>query len=141
MKIFIDNGHGSNTPGHRSPDGDFSEAAYTREIAAEIVRRLVEQNQDASLLVPEKTDIPLEDRCKRVNTQCLIHGRDNNLLVSIHVSSLHADGAWHPSSGWLVYSTKADRMSDTLADCLIRRSRISFENSKVFTIFAVFINP
>lgn len=33
MKILIDNGHGNNTPGKRSPDGRLLEWAYTREIA------------------------------------------------------------------------------------------------------------
>ena len=36
MKILIDNGHGENTPGKRSPDGTFREYAYTREIADEV---------------------------------------------------------------------------------------------------------
>jgi len=33
MKILIDNGHGSNTPGKCSPDGRLREYSYTREIA------------------------------------------------------------------------------------------------------------
>ena len=33
MKIFIDNGHGLMTAGKRSPDGQFREAFYNREIA------------------------------------------------------------------------------------------------------------
>ena len=33
MKILIDNGHGSNTPGKCSPDGRLMEYSYTREIA------------------------------------------------------------------------------------------------------------
>ena len=33
MKILIDNGHGLNTSGKRSPDGTFREAIYNREIA------------------------------------------------------------------------------------------------------------
>ena len=33
MKILIDNGHGIQTKGKRSPDGNFLEYAYTREIA------------------------------------------------------------------------------------------------------------
>ena len=40
MKILIDNGHGENTPGKRSPDGTFREYAYTREIADEVVREM-----------------------------------------------------------------------------------------------------
>ena len=33
MKVLIDNGHGAETPGKRSPDGRLREYAYTREIA------------------------------------------------------------------------------------------------------------
>ena len=33
MKVLIDNGHGENTPGKRSPDGRLREWAYSREIA------------------------------------------------------------------------------------------------------------
>ena len=31
MKVLIDNGHGENTPGKRSPDGRLREWAYTRD--------------------------------------------------------------------------------------------------------------
>ena len=34
MKILIDNGHGSNTPGKCSPDRRYHEWSYTRQIAA-----------------------------------------------------------------------------------------------------------
>lgn len=37
MKILIDNGHGSNTAGKRSPDCRLMEYAYTREIADRVV--------------------------------------------------------------------------------------------------------
>ena len=40
MKILIDNGHGSNTAGKRSPDGRLLEYAYTREIAERVVHSL-----------------------------------------------------------------------------------------------------
>ena len=41
MLILIDNGHGHNTPGKRSPDGKFLEATYTREIARRVVADLI----------------------------------------------------------------------------------------------------
>ena len=37
MKVLIDNGHGENTPGKRSPDGRLREWAYSREIADMVV--------------------------------------------------------------------------------------------------------
>ena len=37
MKVLIDNGHGENTPGKRSPDGRLREWVYSREIADMVV--------------------------------------------------------------------------------------------------------
>ena len=57
MKIFIDNGHGLMTAGKRSPDGQFREPFYNREIARQVVADLRERGLDAELLVPEDDDI------------------------------------------------------------------------------------
>ena len=62
MKILIDNGHGLNTPGKRSPDGQFLEAIYNREIAKRIVAELQNKGYDAELLVHEEEDISLNER-------------------------------------------------------------------------------
>ena len=39
-KILIDNGHGSDTPGKRSPDGRFREYAFNRDITARVASKL-----------------------------------------------------------------------------------------------------
>ena len=52
MKIFIDNGHGLMTVGKRSPDGQFREPFYNREIARRVVSDLRDRGLDAELLVP-----------------------------------------------------------------------------------------
>ena len=72
MKILIDNGHGVETPGKRSPDGRFREYAYTRLIASGVVQHLIYRGFDAELLVPEITDMPLKERVRR-----LINGAKN----------------------------------------------------------------
>ena len=77
MKILIDNGHGNNTPGKRSPDGKFREAIYTREIAWRIISDLNDRGYDAEILVPESEDISLEDRVSRVNAHCKTIGKSN----------------------------------------------------------------
>ncbi len=41
MIILLDNGHGSDTPGKRCPDGKFLEYSYNRIIAARIVSELL----------------------------------------------------------------------------------------------------
>lgn len=42
IKVLIDNGHGEETPGKRSPDGRLREYAYAREIANRVVSKLQE---------------------------------------------------------------------------------------------------
>ena len=78
MKVLIDNGHGVNTPGKRSPDGRFREYKYNREIAAAVVEHLKLRGIDAELLVPEEEDISLEERSRRVNKIACQIGRPVN---------------------------------------------------------------
>ena len=87
MKILIDNGHGHNTPGKRSPDGKFREYAYNREIAKRIVADLIDRGYNAELLVPEEEDISLNERVRRTNEHCQILGKSNVILVSVHVNA------------------------------------------------------
>ena len=94
MKILIDNGHGVETPGKRSPDGRLREYAYTREIAARVVTSLQTAGLYASLLVPEVNDVPLQERCDRVNRVCSELGRRNVCLVSIHVNAAGRGDKW-----------------------------------------------
>ena len=61
MKILIDNGHGSNTKGKRSPDGRLMEYAYTREIAELVVSELLEKGIDAERIVREEGVVPLQE--------------------------------------------------------------------------------
>ena len=77
MKILIDNGHGLNTSGKRSPDGTLREAIYNREIARKIVLNLVDRGYDAELLVPEDDDIALSERVRRINAACFLLGKRN----------------------------------------------------------------
>ena len=47
MKILIDNGHGRETAGKRSPDGRLLEWSYNREIARQVVASLSSLGFDA----------------------------------------------------------------------------------------------
>ena len=60
MKILIDNGHGIETPGKRSPDGLFLEYQYNRLIASRITAELLDCGYDAQLLVPEKKELGIK---------------------------------------------------------------------------------
>lgn len=100
MKILIDNGHGENTAGKCSPDKRLREYSYTREIANRVVERLRGMEYDAQRIVEEETDVPLSERCRRVNAICKQLGAKNVLLVSIHNDAAGVDWKWHDARGF-----------------------------------------
>lgn len=118
MKILIDNGHGSNTAGKRSPDGLFREYAYTREIAAEVSYRLRRLGYNCELLVPELFDVSLIERVHRVNVKCQTYGASNVLLVSIHCNAAGNGKEWMNGRGWEAWTSPGQTEGDKLAECL-----------------------
>ncbi|MCY6351971.1 N-acetylmuramoyl-L-alanine amidase [Bacteroides fragilis] len=118
MKILIDNGHGENTPGKRSPDGRLQEWAYTREIADMVVFGLRKHGIDAERIVKENIDVPLSERCKRANN-IYRETRKNAILVSIHCNAAGNGTSWMNARGWGVYvSDNASFNSKMLASSL-----------------------
>ena len=124
MKILIDNGHGCNTPGKRSPDGRFREYAYTRYIAKAVVADLRDLGYDAERIVTEEYDVSLSARCSRVNAWCSELGKRNVLVVSIHVNAAGHGDRWYNATGWCAYTCKGQTRSDKLADCLYRQANL-----------------
>jgi hypothetical protein len=118
MKVLVDNGHGSNTLGKRSPDGRLLEYKWAREIAARIVEALHSRGIESERIVTEDSDISLAERCRRVNNICSIRGAADVLLVSVHVNAA-SSGGWQSARGWSgwVY-TKAGSQSKRLARLL-----------------------
>ena len=136
MKILIDNGHGLNTPGKRSPDGTFREAIYNREIARKIVLNLVDRGYDAELLVPEDDDISLAERVRRVNAACFLFGKQNVILVSIHVNAAGDSSKWLNATGWSCYTCKGQTESDRLANCLYTAAEQILKNQVIRTDYS-----
>lgn len=118
MIILIDNGHGSNTAGKCSPDGNFREYKYTREIAERLVNALRADGLNAQRIVTEENDISLAERCRRVNNVCKQYGTKNVILISIHNNAAGADGQWHTARGWEAWTSVGQTKSDMLATCL-----------------------
>ena len=117
MLILIDNGHGIDTPGKRSPDGRLLEWHYTRRVAREVAARLTAAGTDARLLVTEDNDVPLRERCLRANRLCPTP--TSGILVSIHCNAAGADCRWHGARGWSVFlHPRASHASRCLAEAL-----------------------
>ena len=133
MKIFIDNGHGLMTAGKRSPDGQFREAFYNREIAKRVVSDLRDRGLDAELLVPEDDDISLAERVRRINAACFLLGKRNVILLSIHVNAAGNGSKWLNATGWSVYTCKGQTASDKLAECLCQAAIKNFPGQRIRT--------
>lgn len=131
MKILIDNGHGKETKGKRSPDERLLEYSYTREIADFVVNRLVLNGYDAEKLVNEDNDISLSERVQRVNKYCDELGKDNVLLVSIHCNAFGNGSEWLNATGWSAYTTKGQTKSDNLAEYLYKEATKNFIGQKI----------
>lgn len=116
MKVLIDNGHGIESKGKRSPDSSVIEYEYCRKIAKKVVEGLIKHDIDADLLVSENNDIPLIERVKR----CNIFNPKETILVSIHVNAAGNGKSWMNARGWSVYvsdnsSSRSKILSDYLA--------------------------
>lgn len=118
MKVLIDNGHGENTPGKRSPDGRLREWSYTREIADMVVFELRKKGIDAERIVKEDSDVPLSERCRRANEIYRETGK-KAILISIHCNAAGSGAAWMNAKGWSVFvSNNASLNSKRLAESL-----------------------
>ena len=136
MKILIDNGHGIQTKGKRSPDGKLLEYAYTRELARQIVKILQYRGYDSELLVPEDDDIPLSERVRRTNAHCQAFGKTNVILISIHLNAAGDGSKWMNATGWSCYTCKGQTESDRLADCLYKAAEQILKNQVIRTDYA-----
>lgn len=136
MKILIDNGHGRETPGKRSPDGTLREYAWNRLIAGQIVNRIVALGHDAQLLVPEEEDISLKERCRRVNSICRQLGKENVILISIHANAAGRGDRWYDATGWCTYTCIGNTKAEALATCLYDSAREYLPGQRLRTDYA-----
>jgi N-acetylmuramoyl-L-alanine amidase len=136
MLILIDNGHGHNTPGKRSPDGKFLEYAYNREIATRIVADLTDRGHNAQLLVQEPEDIPLSERVRRINAHCNTLGKSNVILICIHVNAAGNGTKWLNATGWSCYTCKGQTTSDRIAECFYEAAKKNFPDRRIRTDYS-----
>lgn len=131
MKVLIDNGHGENTKGKCSPDGKLREYAWTREIADMLVLELGKMGIDAERVVKETIDIPLSERCRRVNEICGRLGTSNVILISIHCNAAGNGTEWMNARGWSAYTSKGKTKADKLATFLYEEAEKNFISQRI----------
>lgn len=127
-KIILDNGHGVNTAGKRSPDGSFLEYEFNRAIVRKVLALAEKHDQQVDtfdtvsdeqksamkvfdkfiVLVPEEEDIPLGFRGSKYDSRVRraeeIYKQDNNvLLLSIHANASGNGAEWKNGKGLAVF--------------------------------------
>lgn len=117
MRVLIDNAHGVDTKGKRSPNGMLKEWECTRQIAKMVFEKLTNLGIETYLLVTEDVDIPLSERVKRANR----HYKEDNetILISLHLNASSNGEDWGKPSGWecIINDNASDKTKD-LANCL-----------------------
>lgn len=137
--ILIDNGHGYDTKGKRSPyscygikpEIDFFEYLWNRQIAKPIVEQLKGYGYNAQLLVPEENDISLGERVRRVNKICSQVGTKNVILISVHANAAGNGREWKSAQGWCAFTSKGNTKSDTIAEYLYTEAEKNFKGRKI----------
>ena len=111
MFVILDNGHGINTLGKRSPvwaDGtQLFEYEFNRDIVKRIHDKLSKLNIDSHILVPEDLDIGLTKRARRANSIYIEH--PDAFLISVHAN---AGGG----TGWECFTSPGKTTSDYIAN-------------------------
>lgn len=127
--IILDNGHGQETPGKRSPDGLFREYRWCRDFVKRLKYELEIFGYTTIELVPEDDDISLSKRANRANEICKEYGVENCILISIHNNAAGDGAKWYEASGWECYTTPGTTKSDRLAELLYEE--ILWNNIKI----------
>lgn len=119
--VFLDNGHGNNTPGKCSPDKSIKEYSYVREIVQMLDKALREMGIKTFIVVPELKDISLTERVKRINSKYNYYKKQgiSSFVISVHLNAAGNGSNWTKASGWTVWvAKKASKNSRLLAQML-----------------------
>lgn len=119
---ILDNGHGIDTAGKRSPvwaDGtQLFEWEFNRDIVKRVSSMLEAEGIQYRILVPETKDVSLSARCKRANA---IYSETSGkcFLISVHAN---AGGG----TGWEAYTSVGQTKADLIATELYKEAEKEF---------------
>lgn len=112
--VALDDGHGSNTPGKRTPefpDGTFmKENEFNSAVVNELKSILEFNGFDVLLVAPEKEDTPLQVRTDRANKA------EADIYVSVHANAMK--GSWGDWNGIETYHFPTSSKGKRLAKCV-----------------------
>lgn len=119
---LLDNGHGDNTSGKRSPEWEdksqLFEYEFNRDIVLRIAEKLKRNRMEYKILVPEMNDIALKERVRRANEYAINHPDMKPIYVSIHGNAFGLKGA----NGYEIFTSKGETKSDKIATIFYRNA-------------------
>ena len=122
LTLLIDNGHGMETPGKRSPllpnGRRLYEWEFTRRVAKKCAELAYLFKLNVVILVPEDNDVSLTERANRANRYVDSHRNEKCVLLSIHGNAAGNGVSWSSARGWEAWTTIGKTNSDKLAECL-----------------------
>lgn len=124
---ILDNGHGVDTPGKRSPKWEDDTQLMEWEFNRDIVRRISDLCRASGIaykiLVPQQWDVPLAERVRRANDYASTCGMAT-MLLSIHAN---AGGG----TGWECWTSRGKTRADEYATVLFNHIRAEFRNERM----------
>lgn len=133
VTIILDSGHGSQTCGKSSPDGQLKEWKFNRELSKRIKIacdrlgiKCIQANTDDS-------DPSLTTRANNINKIVRAEGEQGRqcLMISLHGNAAGNGSSWMNASGWEVWSTVGTTKSDEFAKLLCKHFPIIFPGKKL----------
>jgi N-acetylmuramoyl-L-alanine amidase len=122
ITVLLDNGHGNDTPGKRSPIWEDGSQLFEFEFNRAIVKRLMLLLDRDDIphvnIVPELKDISLQERCKRANE--IYKTNKECIYLSIHADAFSVESA----NGFSMYTSVGQTKSDKIAQVLIEEYQI-----------------
>ena len=123
---LLDNGHGVNCAGKRSPIWGDGSQLFEWEFNRDIVRRIAAKLDDLAILyeilTPETNDVSLQERCRRANQYQQMYS--NCVLFSIH-------GNAGGGTGWECYTSRGTTKADDIATLLYQEAEKEFTGWKI----------
>lgn len=123
---LLDNGHGVDCAGKRSPIWADGSQLFEWEFNRDIVRRIAAKLDDLAIryeiLTPETNDVSLQERCRRANQYQQMY--NNCVLFSIH-------GNAGGGTGWECYTSKGTTKADEIATLLYNEAEKEFTGWKI----------
>lgn len=123
---LLDNGHGVNCAGKRSPIWADGSQLFEWEFNRDIVRRIAAKLDDLAIryeiLTPETNDVSLQERCRRANLYQQMY--NNCVLFSIH-------GNAGGGTGWECYTSRGTTKADEIATLLYNEAEKEFTGWKI----------